>query len=200
MDSRGDPLQPIINSLNPTNEHFEVSSYKGATLLELLDIASKYLITHPFDVVYLAGGVTNITSKNRLTKQISYDWGPGPELAAHLTSLLDRANQHFQKHHPASRVVFCPLIGSDLSKVVNAHTVTREDQEAVNNAIWDFNFKVYEINAARNTFCPALQHQVHRICKGVRRNYYHHLPDGIHLSEYVCKKWASQFINSMTRN
>ena len=199
-DSRGNPLQPLINSANTTNEHFEVSPYKGATFMELVDIASAYLITHPFDVIYLVGGVNDITTKNHYTKLISYEWGTGPELTTHLASILDRADQHFHKYHPATKVVFCPLIGSDLTRVVNAHNVSEEDQKAVNDAVWEFNTKVFEINTTRNTFCPALQHVVHRFCKGVKRHYYHHLPDGIHLSEYISKKWALQFVKSMTHN
>ena len=75
---------------------------------------------------------------------------------------------------------------------LNAHKVTQEDQDVVEDAVWEFNSQV--------TYCPALQHQVHRFCKGSRRTYYHHLHDGLHLSEDLKIKWANQFLKAMAHN
>ena len=156
--------------------------------------------THPFDVIYIAGGANNITSKNKLTSLISYEWGQGPELGNHLISTLLGADSRLRKYYPASKIVFCPLVGSDLARVVNAHHVTEMDQKAVDDMIWDFNTEVYRINKERGIYCPALQHQVHRYCKGTRRRYYEHLQDGLHPTESLKKKWALQFVKAMAHN
>ena len=110
------------------------------------------------------------------------------------------ADNHFQKVFPASRVVFCPLIGSELARVVNAHGTSPEDQLAVEEAVWAFNENVFEINARRWTVCPSLHHQVHRFCKGRRKAYYHHLDDCLHLSNYLKIKWAENVVKVMARN
>ena len=36
----------------------------------------------------------------------------------------------------------------------------------------------------KRTFLPALQHTVHRYCKGVRKNYYHHQKTG-----FICRSY-----------
>ena len=199
-DSRGGDLQEIVDKINCTGEHMEINEYKGATFEELVGEAERYLPLHLFDVIYIAGGVNNITSKNRRTKAISYNWERGDALQDHLVSILTRADDWFKKYFPASKIVFCPLVGSELRRIVNTSAVTCEDQLDVENAVWAFNTKVFEINDIRNTKCPILQHQVHRFCKGKRRAYYHHLGDGIHLSADLKSKWAHQFVKAMAQN
>ena len=200
MDSRGDGLQELIDSANNTGEHFEVDFLRGATFGDLVDKVDAYLPTHPFDVIYLAGGVNDITTKNRQTNLISYRWGQGDDLKNYLVKILKSANAHLKKNHPASKIVFCPLPGSELSRIVSEHKTSEEDQQAVEEAIWEFNSVVFEINAERGTVCPSLHHQIHRFCKGTRRAYYHHLADGIHLTQNLREKWAKQFIKVMTHN
>ena len=199
-DSRGDKLQELIDSRNKTKEHFEVDFLKGAIFDDLVDKADKYLHTHPFDVIYIAGGVNDITYKDRRTNLIHYTWGQESSLKDHLVSTFRRADEHLSKNHPASKVVFCPLPGSELKRVVTAHVTSIEDQRTVEDAIWELNSTIFKINSRRGTFCPALQHQVHRFCKGTRRAYYHHLADGIHPTDYLREKWANEFVVAMAQN
>ena len=200
MDSRGGDLQSRVNRLNTSKEYIEIDERKGASLADLIHLAHNYLPKHPFDVIYIAGGVNDITSKNDYTKQISYEWGNGPHLMDHLIYTVREADSSFKKDFPASSIVFCPLVGSDLLRVVNAHPTTLENQITVNDAVWDFNSEIYKINKERATFNPPLQHCVHRYCKGKRHDYYHHLQDGIHLSESLKEKWASQFVAAIAHN
>ena len=199
-DSRAGGLQDCVNRLNNSGEHMDINEYKGATLEELIGIAEKYLPLHPFDVVYIAGGANNITSKNRLTRKISYPWELGTDLQDHLVSTLTKANAHFVKTFPASKVIFCPLVGSDLDRVVNSGLILHDHKQDVENAIWEFNTNVFRISNERGTKTPALHHQVHRYCNGKRRVYYEHLHDGIHLSEFLKEKWAHQFVKVMAQN
>ena len=199
-DSRGAELQDHVNRLNNTGEYLEISENKGATLEDLIGQAERYLPLHPFDVIYIAGGVNDITSKDQCTKKISYDWDNGEDLQLHLVSTLTKANAHFINTFPASKVIFCPLVGSELARIVNAHQVTLDNQKDVDDAVWEFNNNVFRINNERNAKCPPLHHQVHRFCKGTRRAYYHHLSDGIHLTNFLKQKWASLFIKAMAQN
>ena len=48
------------------------------------------------------GGVCDITSKNRLTKRISYKWGNGDDLWNHLVGSLTKAHEKFIKYFPVS--------------------------------------------------------------------------------------------------
>ena len=199
-DSRGGSLQDKTDTLNKGPEHLEIMEYKGANLESLIESAERYLGTHPFDVIYISGGANNITTKNPQSKKISFNWGHGPQLMDHLTSILVNADLRFRKYFPAARIVFCPLVGSELARVVNAHTTSDMDQTTVDEAIWDFNSEVFRINKERGTYCPALQFQVHRYCKGKKRRYYEHLQDGLHPNEFLKEKWAQQFLKAMAHN
>ena len=110
--------------------------------------------------------------------------------------MLKEADSRVKKYFPASTVVFCQLIGSELKRVVNAHAVSEDQQNQVNRAVWEFNTHIFSINAERGSFSPSLHSQVHRVCKGKKRNYYHHLHDGIHLTEELKIKWAEQFLKA----
>ena len=199
-DSRGGGLQEKISKINDTSEYIEIDDRKGATLAQLIEIAEDYLPLHPFDVLYVAGGANDITTKDRITHQISFNWGNGQDLSEHLISTVSKALSFFLKTFPASKIIFCPLIGSDLSRVVTAHTVTQENQRTVDNEVWDFNAEIFRMNQQKGYFSPSLHHTVHRFCKGKRHDYYHHLHDGIHLSDPLKNKWAAQFVSAMARN
>ena len=124
----------------------------------------------------------------------------GDGLKTHLMSILNKADKDLHEYFPASKIIFCPLVGTDLARVVSEHQVSKEDQIAVEEAIWEFNSQVFAISKRRGNFTPPLHHQVHRFCKGTRRAYYHHLMDGIHLSDYLKLQWAQNFIKAMARN
>ena len=199
-DSRGAGLGDLVRESKELKEHFEVKICRGASLGELADETTSHLQRCPFDVVYIAGGVCDITSKNQLSNKISYDWINGEDLSKHLKGSLNKADEKMKKYFPASKVVFCTLLGSELKRVVNAHPTNDKQQEDVNKAVWDFNCEVFRINKERDTFSPSLHSQVHRVCKGKKRNYYQHLHDGIHPSKFILEKWADQFVKAVAHN
>ena len=199
-DSRGAGLGDLVCRSGKLTEHFEVKVCRGATLGQMVNIATKHLQGCPFDVVYLAGGACDITTKDDFTKQIYFNWGKGGELKNHLVGLLKKVDADLKRHLPASRVVYCTLIGSDLKRVVNAHPTTEEQQQEVNEAVWDFNCEVFKLNKERGSFAPSLHNQVHRVCNGKKRNYYQHLHDGLHPTEDIITKWADQFIKAIAHN
>ena len=136
MDSRGNGVFEEIVKLD-RDEFIGVWKQPGATLEELVQLASKHLDSYPFDIVYVAGGVNNITTKNKVTGKVSFDWDP-PELL--IPSLLQRlavADEQLAKNFPASKIVFCPLVGSDLMRVVNAHKITTYQQDVTDAAVFD---------------------------------------------------------------
>ena len=199
-DSRGIGLGDLLLPRNMTGEPADVLVREGATLFDMVEVAAKHLHKNPFDVVYIAGGACDITFKDKKTGKIVYAWGRGNALNLHLLDTLNKASEKLSRDYPASRVVFCPLIASELSRVVNSGTVTTEDQTAVEDAIWDFNTALFKFNKEHKVVSPSLHHQVHRFCKGKKKSYYHHLEDGIHLTDYLKTKWADEFATVMAHN
>ena len=134
-DSRGTGLGDLVRKGNPAQEHFEVKVCRGATINEMVDEASRHLQRCPFDVVYIAGGACDITTKNYFTKIVSYEWEGEKALSNHLVKVIKNAHKKLREFFPASRVVFCSLIGSELSRVVKAHHTTDRQQTEVNEAV-----------------------------------------------------------------
>ena len=73
-DNRRRGVLERIQTKNSSNEYFELRMIDGATICQLAGHAERYLIGHPFDVVYLVGGACGITTENRDTKLFSYEW------------------------------------------------------------------------------------------------------------------------------
>ena len=136
-DSRGSDLDHRIARLNTAGECFDLTSYKGAVLQDLFSSTENYLPKHPFDVIYIAGGACDVTTKNYSTDQITFDWDPhGDDLMEHLVNSLTKADTGFRGTFPASKVVYCPIVGTDLTRVVTSQEISPEDQEAVDKAVW----------------------------------------------------------------
>ena len=199
-DSRGFDLDHRIRKINSTGELFEIQAYKGATFEEIVASVEGYLPKHPFDVVYIMGGACNVTTKDQFTGHISYDWGHGDRLKENLVNTLKSTDIFLRKHFLATKIIFCPLVGTELARVVNCHVITGEDQEAVEEAVWEFNSTIFDINKERGTYSPALHHQIHRFCKGKKRTYYQHLRDGLHPTDHLKDIWAKEFCKAMAHN
>ena len=199
MDSRGSGLQDLIHK-TASREFMDIAIRDKDTLVELIQAASDYLSGHPFDVVYAAGGVWDIVSLDETQGKFLYTWGDQGGLQIHLISTLNKANDRLKKDFPASKVVFCPLVACELSRLKGLEDVNISSQVAIENAVWEFNSTVFRINRENGAFSPAIHHQVHRFCKGKRRAYYHHLTDGLQPGGLLREKWASEFIKVMAQN
>ena len=113
---------------------------------------------------------------------------------------LKQNDRFMQTNYPASRVVFCPLVGTELVRVVNAHKVTAEQQSMVDDTIFEFNTEVFNINKRRQSFSPSLHSSIHRSNGSAKKCHYHLLADGIHLSEPQMDKWARELVKATSRN
>ena len=199
LDSRGTGLQNIVDRING-NEYLEIRISKGASLHHLSRKASAHLVKYPFDVIYIAGGACDITTKNYETNVISFLWDPPSKVESHLTEVLDLEDKYMSEAHPAAKVIFCPLVGIDLSRAVSIQLINKHQQEAVNNAIFNFNTQTFKINKRRGNFSPALHNSIHKSIRGTKRSYYDHLQDGVHPDEELREKWAHDLVKAVGLN
>ena len=179
MDSRGEGLATKVADRSPC-EPFVIKIRNGATLGQLVDMVDAFLCKFPYHVVYIAGGICDVTTKNKCTGGISFVWDPPGIIGPHLVSSLKRADELLVKNHPASKIIFCSLVRSDLQRVVNTHAVSEMQQLAVDDAIFEFNREIFTINKRRRNYSPSLHRTVHRSSKGRRKCHYHHLDDGLY--------------------
>ena len=199
IDSRGSDLYEKIQH-KQCSEYIRVWKQGGSTLDYLTQLAKFHLKSYPFDVIYLAGEVNDITTKNKATGKISFGWNPPEKLILHLVDEPKRVDMELAKEFPASKIVFCTLVGSHLERVVTGHPTTLLQQEAVNEAVFSFNGEVFKINERRDTFSPSLHKTFHRSKKGRKNSHYDNLADGIHLNDYMKDKWTEEFHKAALRN
>ena len=199
MDSRGTGIYEKISGIDK-QEYVGIWKESGATLERLVELAGNHLKSYPYDPVYIVGGVNNITTKNKITGEISFKWDPPELLIQYMLNLLSTLDKHVSKEFPASKIIFCPLVGSELRRVVTEHWVAPNQQDAVNEAVFTFNEETFKINKRKQTFSPSLHRSVHRSKNGKRKSYYDHLEDGLHLTEELKDKWAHKIVKSAALN
>ena len=102
MDSRARGLQEKVDILN-RGEYLDIREHGGATFHQLARRASAHLVKYPFDVVYVAGGVCDISHKDHDTKKVSFNWNSTDSLTNHLTTSLSNENEFLTKNHRPQR-------------------------------------------------------------------------------------------------
>ena len=193
FDSRGRNLEFIVNSMNSTGKPIEPWLFEGATIEDLTVEAEYNAQKAPFDIIYIAGGICNVTSKDRQTKKISFTWRNSIELASHLVNTMDSSEKYLFKEHPASTFIFCPLLGADLERVLKKPAA--REQIILDEAIWIFNEEVFQRNSMKKVYAPNFADPVYREIRKVKKTFLHHLgDDGIHLSEELQRKWAKKIV------
>ena len=197
-DSRGSRLEETLAKIGVGKQVFEIRPQPGARLQGIIRSADEYAKNYPFDVIYIAGGINNVTTKCRITKVVTFEWVTDAALSHLLINTMERALAYFKREHPATKIIFCSIPGVQLEYVVPSPT--DEQQETVNRAIWAFNVAVRRNNEKLGFYHPRLDRPVHRMTTGNRRNYYHHLVDGLHPGNYMLAKWAQEVVKAMGHN
>ena len=198
IDSRGSLLEETLRKAGISKEVFEIRATRGARIQALIRNADEYAKKYPFDVLYIAGGINNVTTKCSITKVVTFEWLSVKALSEFLIHTMERALKYFKREHPATKVIFCSIPGVHLEYVVPCPT--DKDQEVVTDSVWNFNTAIRENNKKLGHYHPRLDRPVHRRTAGLRKNYYHHLTDGLHPSEFMLAKWCQELVKAMGHN
>ena len=194
-DSRGFYMNELIKEEFGSNSRVEILHYNGAGMGNLNKNAYYYATSRPHDMLLIAGGICNITRKDKVTKEIHFDWKDSVKLASHVIEIMEEEEEIFREKAPASKMAFCNLIGADLSKVLkkDAHV----EQEILNEAIYMINEDIFQKNIVKKLFAPDLASPVHRQINGINMTFLDHLGnDGIHLGAELKKKWAKKMFKT----
>ena len=198
MDSRGRNLDEYLWHMNDTNQLVLIFYFPGAKLPTLAKEASKYAKLYPFDVIYVAGGINHVTVKDKVTRVTTYEWQSEKALTTLLIERINQVGKFLHKNHPATKFVFCALAGVDLVRVVPCPKDI--DQVNVDNAVWNFNIELIRKHERTGLYHPRLDRPIHRTARGSRKNYYHHLVDGLHPTEMTLYYWAKEIIKAIQHN
>ena len=178
--------------------------FPGAKLQQLIALAANHLKSHPRDVIYILGGACNLTTKDKASKVVSFNWDTPEKLSSHLWAYSEFGLQWLAQHHPAATVVMCPLTGSYLPKML---PLQAEKQPIIDVAVRDFNKNVIGINRRAEVAMPWLHKYVHKTRHGQDKDYYlvlpnnqPALPDGLHPSQELLNFWARDFVTCFAKN
>ena len=139
------------------------------------------------------GGACNITTRNKSTGVVSFDWASSEKLTSHLWAYAELGLKWISVIHPAAIVVLCPLTGSYLPTLAPDYG---HHQQQIDTSIREFNNHVIGINRRADVAMPWCHRHVHKTRHGKDKDYYQHLPkvnpdqpdrpslpDGIHPSQ-----------------
>ena len=198
FDSRGRNLEFLVNNMNNSDKIIEPWVFDGATIQDLTLEADYYAQKAEFDVLFIAGGICNITTKNPMTGKISFEWDDPVILASYLVKTMEEAEEFMSKEHPATKFIFCPIPGADLSAVLKKNA--EKEQQVIDEAMWIYNEEIFQKNVLKNEYAPNFAEPIHRQIKGIKRTFLQHLDiDGIHLSKSLKEKWAKKIVKLSDR-
>ena len=195
MDFRGKFLEKELVVMNKTGITIEPWIFPEANFQDVVHESLFYTKSRTFDLIFLCAGIFNFITKNSVTEEYYFPWKSCEQLIPSVIKMADEADDRFQKDRPATKVIYCPIIGVDLGMVLKREA--REQQLILNEGIWALNLKFFELNNKRGYYCPNLMLPVHRIINKKRKNCYHHLQeDRLKLSDELNKRWASEMIKA----
>ena len=173
MGERGLNLERIPSRVNNTGTRIEPWTFPGADFQDIVREALYFTEKSPFDLIFLCAGIYNIVNKDEPTGKFFFPWSSCEQLILALLKMVDKADKHFCKDRPATKVIYCPVIGADLGRLLGRDAA--QQQLILNEGVWALNQKFYGLNKARSYYCPNMVVPVHRIVSGKRKNCYHHL-------------------------
>ena len=191
-------MEYLVGKANKTDKIIEPWLFEGATIEDLAREAEYYAGMAPFDVIFIAGGICNITTKDKQTKKIDFKWSDSIDLATSLINTMDKAEDFLHKSRPATTFIFCPLLGANLEAAMKKPALA--EQIILDEAIWIFNEEVFQRNSMKNAYAPNFADPVYRKIKGIKRTFLNHLhDDGIHLSDGLKEIWVRKILKLADR-
>ena len=152
FDSRGDRLQPKIEKINKSGIRIEGWFFGGANYKRLQDKADYYAKYNQFDIIYLVGGVNELTRKNPDTGKYYFHWKNYQDLENHMFERIFTVEGFLEKKHPATQFVLCPMAGMNLAEYIKDYN--RDHQETVDNVTCSFNEIVRDLYKDTHVYVP----------------------------------------------
>ena len=96
IDSRGQSLEYELNRINVERKPVEPWTFNSAGINDLTHEAMNYGKSRPFDLLFVVGGICNITVKDWETNTISFPWSSSNNLIQHLIRVIELADNRFK--------------------------------------------------------------------------------------------------------
>lgn len=193
-DSRLRHLDTILNSMDP-NFAFISKCLPGARLNRIIaNVKETLLENNTFSLIIILGGINDITKiDSRALWLIKTRFDTVTETVTYVNTEIKDGLVTLQASTQIP-VVFCPIVGLDLTVYSPTNTEASLQQPIINQAVKQINQFIYAVNTSNHVPTPLLESTIHK-CKGKSRttyiNHYSKLEDGCHPSPATRSQWAS---------
>lgn len=194
-DSRGKCLDAYLD-----HDNIKVKFFKGAGILQLVDLADQYICSFKPTCVLFIGGICDMTYKDTTAQDVKLRFTSYYPLLNHLSEKFSTARSLVSTRYPSLKVAFGGLCGMDLNRY-NGLLGRSYYQSVIDMVIVAINLQIEEDNIANRLIHPTLTRKIHkRSRKQGIRNQYRLLYDGLHLSPIINEEWARNIIRFHDNN
>ena len=202
-DSRGKGLESLITP--PPGYRVRVRPDGGATLQQLLAAARCLINESPCELVYIMGGICNITEKSK--GRVSLPFETTDQIYQQTKDLLKAVITDLDQYDNTP-VILCQLVGVDLNMANippsdEAHRKRKRmskhpQQDLLNDSVIKINGYIRLLNSERGNDMPELASYIHKHHGTLGwKHHYSRLDDGVHPSIKTQKYWAKRFAENM---
>lgn len=185
-DSRGRHLDMYVD-----HDDIKISFQSGARLMTVahkaLEIINRF---HP-DIILLMAGVNDMTVRNKYTGRVSLISTSPTTIVNHVLQQINLAKSLILGSFPDVKVIIGGIIGLSIH-TYNRRPNTSPLQSVVDDAVTALNAQIRQINEDSGVPHPRLTSKVHTWKKGVKKNLYYRLRDGLHPGDLLLHSWALQ--------
>lgn len=169
-------------------------AFRGAGLWTICEKAIELIQQYDPDSCLILGGINDVTIMNKSTRIIRPRLSDPFDLANHIIMLVLQIRRKLTELYPTTKIVFGGIVGVSLN-TYNRLPGRSFSQSVVDDTITQVNSYLRLLNQLVPISQPRLTSKVHCWRKGIKKNYYHLLYDGLHLGPLLRDVWVREINN-----
>lgn len=192
--------QYYLDQLDCRPFNIKVLIYKGKGIIDAVWVAKTKLLWWSPQLILVLNGLCDVTQLERQTRLVSLRNNEARAILEYKES-MDIVCHHLRilfDRNPTQ--VISQIVGLDIAKH-NGEVLPSPQEEELDSTINSINVEINKFNSANNTISPWLARDIHKNTKGHKKTRYYKLgEDGVHLTQDLQQRWASEILASLHKN
>ena len=203
-DSRGEDLDLHLPHNNVEGIQYMVVPYKSQGLESLARKAVLLSRTIRPDLIFIFGGICNITYRCRVSKQTTLRWPNPRQIYDNYVSVMDTAF-YIIRNHPSTaecKIIFSPVVGVEMNRYNDiVSQFPHLQQRNLNDLMIRINRYIIDFTESTGLLTPWLATHCHPSRgRGRYSHVYKILEDGCHYSDTALQQVAREIHDHMVLN